>query len=324
MLQQAWAETSFKMQSLRDNPACAELEHATIADQTWKGLHANLGFDPSHSPIAALGRGVSMIKPRVAILREQGVNGHMEMAFAFTKAGFEAVDVHMDDICQGRVSLAGFSGMALCGGFSYGDVLGAGEGWAKSILYNEAVCGEFKQFFERTDAFTLGVCNGCQTLGNLRSIIPGGGHLPHNVRNESDQFEARVCMVEVGPSNNIFLRGMEGSLLPVACAHGEGRVEFDGSMTSDAVQSNNLAPIRFVGPDNAPTTAFPFNPNGSPSGITGVSSENGRLLAMMPHPERCSRAVCNSWRDAAWGEDGPWMRMFYNARVWVHEQGLNA
>ncbi|WP_457668709.1 phosphoribosylformylglycinamidine synthase [Thiolapillus sp.] len=307
-LQQIWSETTLEMQSLRDNPICAREEHARIAADD-PGLHASLTFDPEEDIAAAF---LEVSRPRVAILREQGVNGQQEMAFAFHKAGFEAVDVHMSDILSGAVSLEDFKGMVACGGFSYGDVLGAGEGWAKSILFHSRSRDQFQAFFEREDTFSLGVCNGCQMLSNIRELIPGAAHWPHFVRNRSEQFEARVSMVEVLDSPSILLQGMQGSRMPIAVAHGEGRAEYRGDMMPGKGIS-----MRFVDNHGNVAVKYPENPNGSPEGITGLTSDDGRATIMMPHPERVIRTVQNSWHPDDWGEDSPWMRLFRNARVWV-------
>ena len=307
-LQQIWSETTLEMQSLRDNPACAQEEFAQIvADDP--GLSASLSFDPEEDIAAPF---LEISRPRMAILREQGVNGQQEMAYAFHKAGFEAVDVHMSDILDGSVSLEDFKGLVACGGFSYGDVLGAGEGWAKSILFHSRSRDQFQAFFEREDTFSLGICNGCQMLSNIKELIPGAGHWPHFVRNRSEQFESRVAMVEVLDSPSILLQGMQGSRMPIAVAHGEGRAEY-----RDGVQPGTGVSLRFV--DNCGNIAdrYPANPNGSPEGITGLTSDDGRVTIMMPHPERVIRTVQNSWRPDDWEEDGPWMRLFRNARVWV-------
>ncbi len=312
-LQRAWSETSYRMQSLRDNASCAQEEYDRLLEVNDPGLGAQLTFDPSEdvaAPMIASG-----VRPRIAILREQGVNGQIEMAAAFDRAGFEAVDMHMSDILAGRASLRDFKGVAACGGFSYGDVLGAGEGWAKSILFNARARDEFAAFFGRTDSFALGVCNGCQMMSNLHSIIPGTAHWPRFVRNKSEQFEARFVMVEVTQSPSIFFHGMEGSRMAVAAAHGEGFAEF----TSDKIRTD-AAPrvcLRFVDHYGKPTERFPFNSNGSPEGITGLTSDDGRFTVLMPHPERVFRTVQQSWHPPEWGEDSPWMRMFRNARVWV-------
>ena len=250
-------------------------------------------------------------------MREQGVNSHVEMAAAFDRAGFDAVDVHMSDVLSGQVSFDQFKGLAACGGFSYGDVLGAGEGWAKSILFNSKASDEFSAFFNRQDTFSLGVCNGCQMLSNLNSLIPGTEHWAHFVTNQSERFEARVAMVEVQESASVLLNGMAGSRMPIAVSHGEGQAEF--AQPSDIVALNNSAKValRYVDNYGQVTTRYPANPNGSPEGITGLTSTDGRATIMMPHPERVFRAVANSWRADEWQEDGPWMRMFRNARLFI-------
>jgi len=250
----------------------------------------------------------------MAILREQGVNGQVEMAAAFDRAGFQAVDVHMSDIIAGRVSLKDFHGFVACGGFSYGDVLGAGEGWAKSILFNVRARDEFSAFFQRADSFALGVCNGCQMMSNLHSIIPGTAHWPHFVRNKSEQFEARYAMVEVLESPSLFFSGMAGSRMPIAVAHGEGFAEFSDASAVEKALADKLVSMRFVDNRGVATEIYPFNPNGSPQGVTGLTTQDGRFSIMMPHPERVFRAVQHSWHPEGWGEDGPWLRMFRNAR----------
>jgi phosphoribosylformylglycinamidine synthase len=252
-------------------------------------------------------------RPRIAILREQGVNGHVELAAAFDRAGFDATDVHMSDIISGRVSLSGCKGFAAGGGFSYGDVLGAGQGWAKSILLNARARAEFEAFFSRSDVFALGVCNGCQMMSNLHEIIPGSAHWPKFLKNKSEQFEARFVMVEVVESPSLFFAGMAGSRLAVATAHGEGRAVF----ADRAAQAKARAALRFIDNRGAPTEAYPANPNGSPAGITGLTTADGRFTILMPHPERVFRSVQQSWHPEGWGEDSPWMRMFRNARAWV-------
>ena len=254
--------------------------------------------------------------PSIAILREEGVNGQVEMAAAFDRAGFNAVDVHMSDIIDGRVSLSDFQGIAACGGFSYGDVLGAGEGWSKSILYNTRAFDEFSVFFERGDSFGLGICNGCQMMSNLHSMIPGAAHWPRFVRNRSEQFEARFTMVEVLDTNSIFLDAMAGSMMPIVVAHGEGRVETRDT-DADALLERHLACLRYVDAKGVATETYPLNPNGSPLGLNGFTSEDGRFTIMMPHPERIFRSVQNSWAPIDWGEYSPWMRMFRNARRWL-------
>jgi phosphoribosylformylglycinamidine synthase len=252
-------------------------------------------------------------RPRVAILREQGVNGQVEMAAAFHRAGFEARDVHMSDILAGRVSLEAFKGLAACGGFSYGDVLGAGGGWAASILHNARGRDEFEAFFNRPDTFALGVCNGCQMMSRIREIIPGAQDWPRFERNSSEQFEARLVMVEVPENPSILFAGMAGSRMPIVVAHGEGRAVF----ASEAQRKRALTCLRYVDNRGRVTETYPLNPNGSPRGITGLTTPDGRFTIMMPHPERVFRAIQHSWRPEGWGEDGPWLRLFRNARVWV-------
>ena len=313
--QRWWAETSYRIQSLRDNPECARQEFDNLLDDKDSGLHTSLPFDINNdvaAPFIATG-----VRPQVAILREQGVNGHVEMAAAFDKAGFAAVDVHMSDILSGRRTLDEFKGLVACGGFSYGDVLGAGEGWAKSVLFNNRAREQFAAFFDRKDGFTLGVCNGCQMLSNLHDLIPGAEMWPHFVRNQSEQFEARVAMVEVQKSNSIFLRGMEGSRIPIAVAHGEGHAEFRKPEHIGQLQEAGQLALRYVDNQGNPTERYPYNPNGSAKGVTGLTSADGRVTIMMPHPERVFRAVQNSWHPDNWQDDAPWMRMFRNARVWV-------
>ena len=313
--QQVWSETSWQIQRLRDNVECADQEFEILSDDANPGLNALLSFDPNDDVAAPLIN--TGMRPQVAILREQGVNGQVEMAAAFTRAGFTAIDVHMSDILAGRVDLAEFRGLVACGGFSYGDVLGAGEGWAKSILFNAQARDAFSAFFQRQDTFALGVCNGCQMLSNLRELIPGSDHWPRFVRNRSEQFEARVAMVEVQASPSIFLSGMVGSRLPIAIAHGEGHAEFADSCAVDACEASNSVALRYIDNRGRMTERYPANPNGSPRGITGLTTRDGRVTIMMPHPERVFRAVQNSWHPDDWSEDGGWMRMFRNARVWV-------
>ena len=347
-LQCIWSETSCQMQKLRDNPDCAQQEFDRLRKAEDPGLHVKLTYDPneqlllppgrgkartgvevehaSHTstrPLASLSpnlplqggelaRGQSMLsRPKIAILREQGVNGQLEMAAAFDRAGFVAVDVHMSDVITGRVKLSDYRGFAACGGFSYGDVLGAGGGWAKSILFNSRARDEFAAFFQRSDTFALGVCNGCQMMSNLRDIIPGADNWPHFARNRSEQFEARFVMVEVQPSPSIFFNDMAGSRMPIVVSHGEGYADF----SSKAAQE--LVTLRYVDHDGYATENYPDNPNGSPQGITGMTTPNGRFSIMMPHPERVFRAVQNSWYPREWDENGAWLKMFQNARKWV-------
>lgn len=314
-LRTQWAQTTRHMQRLRDNPECAEQEFDAKQDAADPGLHANLSFkttDDVAAPMIATG-----VRPKVAILREQGVNSHNEMAAAFTRAGFAAIDVHMSDILSGRQSLREFSGLAACGGFSYGDVLGAGEGWAKSILFNEHAKAEFVEFFARQETFSLGVCNGCQMLSNLKSLIPGTDHWPHFVTNRSERFEARVAMVQVNDSPSVLLKGMAGSMMPIAVSHGEGRAEFVAADGVSQLRSSQQVAMQYVDNYGKVTERYPANPNGSPEGITGLTSQDGRCTIMMPHPERVFRTVANSWYPEDWQEDGAWMRMFRNARVFA-------
>jgi phosphoribosylformylglycinamidine synthase len=314
--QRVWAETSYQMQSLRDNSLCAQQEYDLILDNANPGLHANLGFD-SNDDIAApyIRRGE---KPRIAILRDQGVNSQMEMAAAFHRAGFEAVDVHMSDIISGRITLDNFNAFAACGGFSYGDVLGAGEGWAKSVLFNTRARLQFEQFFKRQTTLALGICNGCQMMSNLRELIPGTAHWPHFVRNTSEQFEGRTAMVTIQESPSVLLTGMQGSRFPIAVAHGEGRAQFSTDRSLHAALQSATVVMQFVDNYGKVTEQYPANPNGSPQGIAGLCNSDGRFTILMPHPERVFRAVTNSWRSEAWQEDGPTMRMFRNARVWLN------
>uniref|UniRef100_UPI003C79AB58 phosphoribosylformylglycinamidine synthase n=1 Tax=Pseudomonas veronii TaxID=76761 RepID=UPI003C79AB58 len=316
LLQRQWAETSYQIQRLRDNADCAEQEFDVILEEDNPGLSTKLSFDVNQDIAAPyIKKG---IRPQVAVLREQGVNGQVEMAAAFDRAGFNAIDVHMSDILAGRVDLNEFKGLVACGGFSYGDVLGAGEGWAKSALFNSRARDAFQGFFERNDSFTLGVCNGCQMMSNLHELIPGSEFWPHFVRNRSEQFEARVAMVQVQESNSIFLQGMAGSRMPIAIAHGEGHAEFASEEALLEADVSGCVAMRFVDNHGKVTESYPANPNGSPRGITGLTSRDGRVTIMMPHPERVFRAVQNSWRPEEWNEDGAWMRMFRNARVWVN------
>ncbi|WP_372833985.1 phosphoribosylformylglycinamidine synthase [Pontibacterium sp.] len=314
-LQRWWAETSYRIQAMRDNSECAEQEFDTLLDVANPGLHAELTFDINEDVAAPYIQTGS--RPQMAILREQGVNGQIEMAAAFDRAGFDAVDVHMSDVLEGRRTLDEFKGLVACGGFSYGDVLGAGEGWAKSILFNTRARDQFQSFFTREDTFALGICNGCQMLSNLHELIPGTDLWPHFVRNVSEQFEARVAMVEVQESNSIFLQGMQGSRMPIAVAHGEGRAEFADETHLANLQGSGSVALRYVDNYGKVAATYPANPNGSPEGISGVTTEDGRVTIMMPHPERVFRALQNSWAPDHWDEDGAWMRMFRNARVWV-------
>ncbi|RZQ53461.1 phosphoribosylformylglycinamidine synthase [Pseudoalteromonas phenolica] len=311
-LRTIWAETTYKMQALRDNPECAKQEFDAKFDEKDPGLNVKLSFDLNEdvaAPYIATGA-----KPKMAILREQGVNSHVEMAAAFNRAGFAAVDVHMSDILEGRLTLEEFKGLVACGGFSYGDVLGAGEGWAKSILFNDMARDQFQTFFERQDTFSLGVCNGCQMLSTLKELIPGTEHWPRFVTNKSERFEARFSLVEVQESPSVFFQGMAGSRMPIAVSHGEGHAEFANDAAVKAALESGTVAVQYIDNFGKPTTQYPNNPNGSPEGITGITSTDGRATVMMPHPERVFRAVANSWHPDEWKEDSPWMRMFRNAR----------
>ncbi len=308
-MQRDWSETSYRMQALRDNPATAREEFDRILDDRDPGLNAVLTFDPSDDIVRQY-RGTP--GPRVAILREQGVNSQYEMAAAFMRANFTAVDVHMSDLHEGRDNLANYHGVVACGGFSFGDVLGAGGGWAKSILYHERTREQFAEFFGRNDTFALGVCNGCQMFSNLRELIPGADSWPRFLRNKSEQFEARLSLVEVLQSPSIFLEGMAGSRMPIATSHGEGRVVFADD--TDRYAASHLIAARYVDNSGNVADSYPANPNGSRDGICALSNDDGRVTIIMPHPERVARTVQNSWHPDTWGEDGPWLRMFRNAR----------
>jgi len=317
-LNRAWSELTFHMQAARDNPACAKEEYDALLDEANPGLLVRPSFDPDDASV--LGPSSSVLsgnRPKVAIFREQGINGQNEMAFAFARAGFQPHDVHMTDLLAGRVDLKDFAGLAACGGFSYGDVLGAGSGWAKSILYNAELADMFQAFFERPDSFTLGVCNGCQMISQLKDIIPGAEHWPRFKRNRSEQFEARTANVEILQSPSLFFRGMEGSLLPIPVAHGEGRADFNQTGSLGACESGKLVAARYIDGRGGATEVYPANPNGSPAGATAFTTPDGRATILMPHPERCFRSVQMSYRpkDRFTGEAGPWLRMFQNARA---------
>ncbi|MCX7155518.1 MAG: phosphoribosylformylglycinamidine synthase [Rhodocyclales bacterium] len=326
-LQRTWSEVSFQIARLRDDPVCAQEEFDALLDEANPGLSMTLitsaGAAGSQSVAPSPGeedgggahigpQAIRGQRPRIAILREQGVNGHVEMAAAFERAGFAPYDVHMSDLQAGRIHLADFKGLAACGGFSYGDVLGAGQGWAKSVLFNDRLRDEFAAFFVRADSFALGVCNGCQMMAHLAPIIPGAQDWPTFQRNRSEQFEARVVMVEIPPSSSIFLAGMAGSKLPVVVSHGEGRAEFSGSQTGKA-----LVAMRYIDNRGATASSYPFNPNGSPEGLAGVTTADGRFTIMMPHPERTFRSLQMSWQPPGLGDDAPWLAMFRNARSWL-------
>jgi phosphoribosylformylglycinamidine synthase len=310
-LLQVWSEVSHEIARIRDDAESADQEFAALADKADPGLSVALTYDAAEdiaAPYIAKGS-----RPKVVILREQGVNSQNEMASAFEAAGFAPFDVHMSDLMAGRVNLADFHGLAACGGFSYGDVLGAGQGWAKSILFNDKLREQFSAFFQRSNTFALGVCNGCQMMSNLAGIIPGADAWPRFQRNRSEQFEARTAMVEVLDSPSILLAGMAGSRMPIVVSHGEGRADF----ALHGNQTEALLAMRFVANNGKIATTYPANPNGSPAGITGLTTPDGRFTIMMPHPERCRRTVQMSWAPATLGEDSPWMRMFRNARVWL-------
>lgn len=307
-----WAKTTLKMQALRDNLECAQQEYSLKLDDKDPGLNSKLTFDINEDVAAPFI--IKGIKPSIAILREQGVNSQQEMAAAFSRAGFSAIDVHMSDILSGDTNLSVFAGLAVCGGFSYGDVLGAGEGWAKSILFNEQARDQFQRFFERKNSFSLGVCNGCQMLSNLSELIPGSKLWPRFSRNYSERFEARVSLVKVQKNNSLFLNDMAGSHMPIAVSHGEGRVEVKDAQHLAFIEASGNITLRFINNYGENTTQYPANPNGSVNGITGLTSHDGRVTIMMPHPERVFRTVSNSWHPDEWREDSPWMRMFRNAR----------
>jgi len=320
VLQKMWANTSHQIARLRDNPACADSEFALLDDLADPGLFPRLTFDAADDISAPFIQ--KNIRPKVAILREQGVNSHLEMAYAVDWAGFDSYDVHMSDLLSGKANLSDFRGLIACGGFSYGDVLGAGEGWAKTILFNQQLRDQFSTFFNRQDSFALGVCNGCQMMSNLSGIIPGAQTWPKFTRNQSEQYEARLVMAEVLTSPSIFTQGMEGSHLPIAIAHGEGFANFSQQGSMEQLQKQGLATLRFVDHQGQATETYPMNPNGSPGGLTGVTTLDGRFTVMMPHPERVFRAVQMSWCPPDWlnTPDGasPWMRLFRNARRWAN------
>ncbi|WP_200154968.1 phosphoribosylformylglycinamidine synthase subunit PurQ, partial [Chromatium okenii] len=312
-LQHIWSETTYQMQALRDDPACAAEAFARIAVND-PGLHQSVTFDP-HDDIAApfIARGA---RPAIAILREQGVNGQIEMAAAFHAAGFDCVDVHVSDIIAGRIALTAFRGLAACGGFSYGDVLGAGTGWAKTIQFNQRARDEFAAFFARADTFTLGVCNGCQMLAQVQELIPGAAHWPQLKRNRSEQFEARTLLVGIAESPSILLHGMHGSRLPIAVAHGEGRMSF--ANTAQLATAQPFIAVQYLENDGRVAERYPANPNGSPAGIAGLTSIDGRVTMMMPHPERVFRAIQQTWQPSIKNaEASGWLRIFRNARAWV-------
>jgi phosphoribosylformylglycinamidine synthase len=311
-LRRRWSEVSFRMQELRDNPECAREEYERLLDAGDPGLHARLSFDPSEDIAAPFVHAGA--RPAIAVLREQGVNSQTEMAAVFTRAGFDAYDVHMTDILAGRVRLAQFRGLVACGGFSYGDVLGAGEGWAKSILFNARARDEFAEYFARAGTFTLGVCNGCQMLSAMQELIPGSAGWPRFLRNRSEQYEARLVLARIPASYSPLFAGMQDSVLPIVVAHGEGRAEFGPGASADALLVEGRLTLQYVDTREKVADRYPYNPNGSPLGIAGICTADGRVTAVMPHPERVFRTVQNSWAPREWGEDGGWMRMFRNAR----------
>jgi phosphoribosylformylglycinamidine synthase len=313
-LRRAWSETSCRMREMRDEPACAREEFSAACDSGAPGLNVALTFNPNEDVAAPF---IGSARPKVAVLREQGVNSQVEMAAVLEGAGFEAHDVHMSDLLGGRVRLADFKGVVACGGFSYGDVLGAGEGWAKSILYHAAARQQFQRFFERQDTFSLGVCNGCQMFAALKEIVPGAAHWPRFVRNRGEQFEGRFSLVELAPSPSLFFAGMDGSMLPIAVAHGEGRAEFANEAAARAFSEGGLVSARYIEGNRRVATSYPANPNGSPFGIAAITNEDGRVTITMPHPERSFRYAQNSWHPDGAGEYSGWYRMFANARRWV-------
>jgi phosphoribosylformylglycinamidine synthase len=314
-LHRRWSEVSFRIQEMRDNPDCAREEFSRLEDAADPGLHARLSYDPAEDVAAPFIS--SGARPAIAILREQGVNSQTEMAAVFTRAGFDAYDVHMTDILSSRVRLGRFHGLVACGGFSYGDVLGAGEGWAKSILFNSLAREEFAAFFARDATFTLGVCNGCQMLSALKELIPGADAWPRFVRNRSEQYEARLALVRVPPSRSVLFTGMQDSVLPIVVAHGEGQAEFDSGSSAASLMTQRLVTLQYVDTRDQPTEKYPCNPNGSALGLAGLCSADGRVTSLMPHPERVFRTVQNSWSPKEWSEDGGWMRLFRNARVFL-------
>ncbi len=314
-LRRAWSATSHQMRKLRDDPECAAEEYAAAADESDPGLHWDLCYDalaPIEAPYVATGK-----RPRVAVLREQGVNSQVEMAAVLQRAGFESCDLHMSELLDGAASLEGYSGLIACGGFSYGDVLGAGGGWAHSILLHERAREQFGRFFARTDTFSLGVCNGCQMMAVLKELIPGAEHWPRFRRNRSEQYEARLSLVQIADSPSIFWRGMASSRLPVAVAHGEGRAEFATRTDQEACERLGLIGLRYIDNHGQVAVRYPANPSGTPAGIAALTTPDGRASVIMPHPERVFRTVQNSWHPADAGPDSGWMRMFRNARVWL-------
>ena len=314
-LRGVWSDVTRRIAKLRDNPACAESEFQLKLDPANPGITPKITF--AFDRPATRAPAILSARPPMAILREQGVNGEVEMAAAFDRAGFKAIDVHMTDILGGRVSLRDFRGLVACGGFSYGDVLGAGEGWAKSVLFNDRARAEFAAFFARADTFALGVCNGCQMMSNLHTIIPGADFWPRFVQNQSERYEARFVSLKIDKSPSVLFAGMEGSVIPIAVAHGEGFAEFPDAAAAQRCSESGLVAARFVNNRHEITEQYPLNPNGSPHGMTALTTSTGRVTIMMPHPERVFRSACMSWAPKTWGEDSPWMKLFRNARQWV-------
>jgi len=318
-LQQVWDAVSWKICQQRDNPVCADAEHAAAGARDDPGLHTYVPkeaaalMQQAQEAIKVGAPALLTSRPKVAVLREQGVNSHVEMAYAFTEAGFEAFDVHMTDLQTGRVRLGDFQGVVACGGFSYGDTLGAGIGWARSITFNPALSDQFKAFFARADTFGLGVCNGCQMFAELADIIPGAQDWPRFTTNQSERFEARLSLVEVLDSPSLFFKDLAGMRLPIAVAHGEGYANFKQRGNREQA----IAAMRYVDNTGAPTESYPFNPNGSPGGLTAVTTADGRFTAMMPHPERVFRNIQMSWTDLDQNDFSPWMQLWRNARQWV-------
>ena len=311
-LRREWSETTWRIQRLRDDPDCADEEQDIRCDLDDPGLTVHVPFALGAAPAAVGGA-----RPQIAILREQGVNGQIEMAAAFDRAGFDAVDIHMSDLMSGRRTLDGFQGFVACGGFSYGDVLGAGGGWAKSILFHDRLRDDFSAFFANPNRFSLGVCNGCQMLSVLKDLIPGAEDWPRFVRNRSEQFEARLALVRVEESPSVLLQGMTGARLPIAVAHGEGRAQFADDAAQARVTTGGLIAARYVDGHDRIATRYPSNPNGSPDGVTALTTPDGRVTVMMPHPERVFRTVQHSWAPQDWGDDAPWLKLFQNARAFV-------
>ena len=314
-LQQQWSKVSHAIARLRDNPECADQEFALIDDINHHGLIAHANYDLNQA-IEAPYVNSRTTRPKVAILREQGVNGHLEMGAGFTLAGFDAIDVHMSDLMRGKVDLRDFEGLVACGGFSYGDVLGAGSGWANSILYHDELRMAFAKFFHRPETFALGVCNGCQMMSQLKDLMVGAEHFPRFIANKSARFEARTVNVRVERTKSVLLKGMQGSILPIAVAHGEGLANLSDRQRFELESSGQIA-LRYVDSTGNPTEHYPLNPNGSVGGITGICSNDGRVTLMMPHPERTLRAVNHAWKPEEWDKDGAWLRLFRNARAFL-------